>query len=359
MPQDDGMAERFDVVFEAARLHFEEGLKQEEVARVLKVSRPTVARYLAMAREMGYVQVRVLQPKGHAFLHDLELALVERFPTLREALLTSSRAEALDPSQVAARRAVSDELAERAAMLVDHLLTSRRRRGDAVVAVARGEMIDAVIRRIRPSRPLPNLEVLPMLGYLRSREYPYDANRLAEELARLYAGNYEWIPAPAVVTAEEAAVLRGMPLVAEPLRKLHDDTTVVLTSISCPYLTRPDGRREMRQSTLLQSERVDRAELSRLADECGAIGEICGWYFGPDGAVDVPGVTLLGLPLTRLRELAADRERSVVAVAGGDPERVEAIFSALRLGLMNVLVTDYLTAHRLLDIARRESSASE
>ncbi len=347
------MADRYDIVFEAARLHFEEGLKQEDVARRLKVSRPTAARYLAMAREMNYVHTRVLQPKSHAFLHDLEIALTERFPTLREALLTASRAEALEGGDGPSRKAVSDELAERAAGLVDHLLTSRRRGSPPVMAVARGEMIDAVIRRIRPSRPVPELEVLPMLGYLRSREYPYDANRLAEELARIYAGNFEWIPAPAVVTAEEAAVLSQMPLVATPLKKLREDTDVVLTSISCPYLTRADGTRELRQSTLLQSQRVPREDLARLADEQGAVGEICGWYFSREGLLPVAGITLLGLPLERLRELAADERRSVIAVVGGDPGRLDATFAALRLGLINVLVTDYLTAHHLLDRAGR------
>ncbi len=342
------MTERFDVIYEAARLHFEEGLIQDDIARRLKVSRPTVARYLAMARDMGYVHTRVLEPRGHAFLHDLEVALVDRFPVLREVLLTPSRAAAADPAQPAARRAVAEELAERAAVLVDHHIAGRRQGGQPVAAVARGEMIDAVIRRIRPSRPVPELEVLPMLGYLRSREYPYDANRLAQELARLYAGNYEWIPAPAVVTRDEAAVLRGMPLVAEPLRKLTEDVTVVLTSISCPYSTDARGQRSLRQSTLLQSDRVPSESLHKLADEDGAIGEICGWYYSAERLLDAPGVTVLGLPLETMRAYAADSARSVIAVAGGDPERVGAIHAAIRLGLINVLVTDYLTAHELL-----------
>ena len=64
------MADRHNIIFEAARLHFEQGLKQDDVARRLKVSRPTAARYLAMAREMGYVHVRVLDPKGRVFTDD-------------------------------------------------------------------------------------------------------------------------------------------------------------------------------------------------------------------------------------------------------------------------------------------------
>lgn len=347
------MADRDDIIFEAARLHFEEGLKQDEVAQRLKVSRPTAARYLSLARDMGYVHTRVLQPQSHAFLHDLEMALCDRFHGLREALLTTSRPETLLPGHLDARRAVADELAERAAARVDQILTGRSRTKPPVVAVARGEMIDAVIRRIHPSRPLPELEVLPMLGYLRSREYPYDANRLAQELSRLYAGNYEWIPAPAVVTPAEAEVLRGLPLVQEPLRKLEEDVDVVLTSISCPYLTTPDGGRKLREQTLLQSSQVPREAIESVVTDQGAVGEICGWYFSSDRLIEPPGVTILGLTMQRLRALSAAEDRSVVAVAGGDPDRFEAIYAAVNLGLINVLVTDYLTANRLLE--RRES----
>jgi deoxyribonucleoside regulator len=345
------MPDRENVIFEAARLHFEEGLKQDEVAQRLRVSRPTAARYLAMAREMGYVHVRVLDPKGHAYLHDLETALEERYPALREVILTSSRPESLRPGNDAARRAVAAELADRAGSRLDNLLTTRRRTDPPLVAVARGEMIDGVIRHIRPSRPVPELEVLPMLGYLRSREYPFDANRLAEELARIYAGDYQWIPAPAVVTAEEAAVLTHMPLVAAPLERLAD-VNIVVTSISCPYYTTEDGGRRMRESTLLQTGRVSPEAIHALVAEHGAVGEICGSYFSELGLVEPPGVTLLGLPLSRLRELAGDPARSVIGVAGGDLDRFDAIHAAVCLGLINVLVTDYLTAHRLLERGR-------
>lgn len=348
------MAERDNILFEAARLHYEEGLKQDDVARRLKVSRPTAARYLAMAKEMGYVHVRVLDPKGHAYLHDLEIALTERFPALREAILTSSRPESAQAGETQARRAVADELAERAAARVDHLLTSRRRNDPPMVAVARGEMIDNVIRHIRPSRPLPELEVLPMLGYLRSREYPYDANRLAQELARIYSGHYEWIPAPAVLTFEEAEVVRRMPLVAAPLRRLCEDVSIVLTSISCPYYTDADGRKLLREQTLLQSDRVSPETIAELVEREQVVGEICGWYYSYDRIIDAPGVTILGLPGEAQRRMAADPERYVVGVAGGDPDRFEAVYAAIRLGLINVLVTDYLTAHRLLEHARRD-----
>lgn len=342
------MANQHNVIFEAARLHFEQGLKQDDVARRLRVSRPTVARYLAMARDMGFVAVRVLDPKSHAYLHDLEIHLLERYPRLREVILTASRPETVECGASAARRAVADELAERAAGRLDFLLTSRRRQADPVVAVARGEMVDNVLRHLRPTMPLPQLEVLPMLGYLRSREYPYDANRLAQELARIYAGHYEWIPAPAVVSSQHAQTLREVPLIAGPLARLEESVNVILTSLSCPYQTDADGKPQLRVQTLLQSGMVEPAQIVELVERTGAVGEICGWYYTTDEVVTVPGVELLGLSPARQRELAATPDCSVIGVAGADPDRLPAVRAAADLGLINVLVTDYVTAHALL-----------
>jgi len=150
-------------------------------------------------------------------------------------------------------------------------------------------------------------------------------------------------------------VLAAMPLVAAPLRKLCEEVNIVLTSVSCPFLTLPDGRRELREQTLLQSGRVAREALLQMVEEEGVVGEICGWYYSRDRLVHAPGVEMLGLAPERQQELAADRERSVIGVAGGDPDRFEAIRAAVELGLINVLVTDYLTAHRLLERGEAES----
>ncbi|HIE51938.1 MAG TPA: hypothetical protein EYP85_09280 [Armatimonadetes bacterium] len=340
-----------DIIFEAARLHYEEGLKQEEVARILGVSRPTAARYLALAKKLGYVRVRVLKPLSHGFLHETELALVQQFAGLREALVTTGRQEAMHSenprAQQIAQRATVDELAERAGERLNALLTAHPKERQ-VVAVARGEMVDSVIRHLKPSKVLPNLEVLPMLGYLRSWEYPYDANRLAQELARIYGGNYEWIPAPAVVRPEQREVLGSLRLVQVPLEKLKHETTLVLTSISAPGYWDAAGQFHLRQSTLLQSQEIRESDVHRLVEEQGAVGEICGWYFSLEGLIEEVDWAIIGMGLRRLQEMVREG-LTVIGVAGADPSRFDAIYAAVKLGLINVLVTDYLTARHLLE----------
>lgn len=61
----------------AARLYFQDGLSQHEVAQSLGTSRSNVSRMLAAARERGIVQVRIVDPAGRD--NQLEEQLAERF----------------------------------------------------------------------------------------------------------------------------------------------------------------------------------------------------------------------------------------------------------------------------------------
>jgi DNA-binding transcriptional regulator LsrR (DeoR family) len=85
-----------------------------------------------------------------------------------------------------------------------------------------------------------------------------------------------------------------------------------------------------------------RQELA-LLNEAGAVGEISFRFFDQEGRlVDTPlNERVLGVTLDDLRQ--ADR---VIALAGGEA-KTAAIAGALRLGLIDVLVTDKFTAARL------------
>jgi len=56
---------------------------------------------------------------------------------------------------------------------------------------------------------------------------------------------------------------------------------------------------------------------------------------------------VVGVSLSRLREMAKTEGKWVIAVAGGE-EKVEAIRAALKGGYFNVLITDSFVAHELL-----------
>ena len=69
-----------DTLVRAARLYYEDGLSQGEVARRLGLSGATVSRVLAQAREQGVVEVRIHDPRSPVQrVHEVERQLIERF----------------------------------------------------------------------------------------------------------------------------------------------------------------------------------------------------------------------------------------------------------------------------------------
>ena len=56
------MAERTDLLVRVAELYYEQGLNQNEVAKLLNVSRPTVSRLLDEAKEAGVVEIVIHSP---------------------------------------------------------------------------------------------------------------------------------------------------------------------------------------------------------------------------------------------------------------------------------------------------------
>jgi DNA-binding transcriptional regulator LsrR (DeoR family) len=95
---------------------------------------------------------------------------------------------------------------------------------------------------------------------------------------------------------------------------------------------------------LLSSGNVFTAEELAMLQERGAVGDICLRFFDPDGN---PVITPLNERVISLKLEQLRRARRSVGVAGG-PRKVNAIRGAIKGGWINVLITDHLTAHRLM-----------
>ncbi|MFY9429565.1 MAG: helix-turn-helix domain-containing protein, partial [bacterium] len=54
---------RLQMLLQIARLYYEKGETQQEIATKLNISRPQVSRYLQQAREMGVVQINIVDPR--------------------------------------------------------------------------------------------------------------------------------------------------------------------------------------------------------------------------------------------------------------------------------------------------------
>ena len=324
--------QREHLMLRAAKLYYEDGLSQEQIARRLFVSRPEVSRLISSAKEAGIIRITVVPPTPQEYLEQLRSRARERFG-LREVILAPGRDEIPDQQTL---HSLLHLIAAAAARYLDETLTD-----SDVLAVAWGYNTRNVMRHLQPSKILPSLTVVPMLGCLSHRMDLFDSNGLARDFAMAYGGQHLGLPAPAIVrTRRQQKLAAELPLVGETLQALRR-ATVAITSMA------PASP----NTTAVREGFIRAEELARLV-EAGAVGEMCGWYFDRRGhGVSHRGVASfpIGMELQTLREMVTKREGCrVIGIAGADPERYLPIFAALRGRLINVLATDHITATRLL-----------
>ncbi len=306
---------RLDDAARAGWLYYVAGKTQDEIAKVLGVSRQSAQRLVSLAVSERLIKVRLDHPIGRCMdlagelndRHDLRLCEVVPSDPTAPGLLTG--------------------VAIAAAVELERMLKSPN---EKIIALGTGRALRACVEQL-PQMDCPQHRIVSRLGNMMSdgSATPYNAViRMAE---RVGARHY---PFPLPVLARDADELRVMHD-QEPVRNTMDlsgraDLTLVgIGQIGGNAPLHVDGF-------------VDRAELDALIAE-GAVGEITAWVYDRGGKVlDCDfNHRVASAPLPR------SADRLVVGLAAG-PEKADAIAAALRGRLINGLITDEATAEALL-----------
>ncbi len=304
-----------DLMTSAARLYYLDGLGQHEVAAILGVSRSTVSRLIAAARERGIVRISIdpYEPRAR----DLERRLRERHD-LHHAVVIKTVAPGIE----SVRRAVGFYAAPALVAMIAP---------ETTIGVTGGRTLGEAIRFMTPVDPVPGVGVVQLMGHVDPTARRMDAPELGRQLSQRFGGSFSTLTAPAFVPDRPT---RDVFLAHEQIRTLwrrFETLEVAFVGIGT-----------LEESMFAERGVLDRADRARLR-AAGAVGEICGRFFDRDGqecATDYrERVISIGLDQLRRRE--------VVAVTNGVARR-DAILAALRGGLIGSLVIDHLGAEALL-----------
>jgi len=305
---------------EVATLYYVDHFTQREIARKIDRSVATVSRLLAKAHaaEVVEVSVRYPIPTVPAF----QAALVNQFG-LRAARVI--RTPANDTHTLIPR---IGDLAGRYISTILH--------DDTVVTVAWGATVRGVVYAIQAGQHR-DLHVVQGLGSLGSRLPAIDNPLLIQVLADRLGATAHFLPAPMIV--ESAAVHDALcrdPHFRESL-DLSARTDIALVGI---------GEADPEHSGLCRAGYLEPWAMERLRAQ-GAVGDIMVEFYDLHGRVLETDISprVMGMRHEALRDA-----RTVVAVAGG-AAKVAAILGALRSGIVDVLVTDDLTARKVLELA--------
>lgn len=334
-------ADRLARLVRAAEMHFIQGAPQQEIARALGVSPATVSRMLREARELGIVEIRIHDPATTR--DDLQDQLSARFGLVGARVVAGAFRSQAALRQALARHAARWLLDRLAAAPVRILgMSWGRTMLETVTAIEELQSMSPTgsgsgsASSPREDRAGTPMEVVPLLGGLGQVAPELQINDLVARLAKAVGARPLFLHAPAVVAHEATReTLLKDPSIAGVLA-LWDRLELAVVGVG------PEVARSPMLSTgYYRDDEV--GELIRL----GAVGDIAGRFFGPDGN-EVPASSHRRLIAVAFEQLKRAPLR--LAVAGG-PWKVRAILGALRAGLVNVMVTDEQTARALLDEA--------
>ena len=317
------ICEELQTMLRAARLYYEDGLTQQQVADELGVSRPKVSRLLTRARAEGIVRITIVDP--FATFGEVEQHLVETFG-LREAV-------------VIAGEGLSEEALRRRLGLAAASYLRRTLRDGLRVGVGWGRTLRATVEVLNNERQVA-IHAVPLIGGIGQVSPSFQVNDLARRMAEAFGGTWQALYAPAFVGDTQArdALLNhpDVKLVMEGWETLD----VALVGIGHFAF--------QRQSSMFFAEYMAQTLLQEL-EERGAMGDLCGRFFDIYGRQCILEAGVIGISLDQLKALD-----HVIGVAGGK-EKMTAILGALRGGYLNVLITDTVTAQAVLEHHENET----
>ena len=294
---------------------------QQEIARRLRVSRPTVSRLLREARDLGYVQITVASPPG---LHlDLETRIEDRYGLESVHVVEGGAGQ----SPEVMRRQLGAAAAKYLARAV---------RPGETIGLAWGTTLSAMVDAMVPMATA-NTRVVQILGGVGAPDAPEYGAELVRRLARQLEAQAVLLPAPGIVAT---AAVRDVLSKDKHVRAALDE----LDSLDIVFV----GLGSLASNTVLNDGHTLSRQARKELQTRRAVGDIALRFFDDRGAPVLTGLDdrMLGITTEQLRKV----ER-VVAVAGGT-DKFDAIVAALQAKIVDVLITDRITAEALARHAR-------
>ena len=311
--------EQYHFMYKIAQAYYQFGQTQQEIAVRFAISRPKVSRLLQKARDQGIVNITLVPPDTDGV--EIERALEEKYQL--EEVLAVPVEPGYDDGKIAS------VLGPTAA---DCLLRSMK--GHEIVGFAWGKTILSMVDAL-PIRMWPHVTIVQIAGGLGPLEASEHATELTHRVAQQFNAQLRLLQAPGIVASKSVAqALLEEPQIALTL-ELASKAQIAVVGLGVPSMDSV----VLRYGSLLNQE-----DLNNL-NSAGAVGDIALRYIDANGysVKDDINQRTIGLSLDKIKSIPR-----VIGVAGGS-EKYAVIRAALIGHYLDVLITDIVTARRLLE----------
>ena len=309
--------DRRDTMIIAAKMYYIDGLSQDEIAKSIHVSRPSVSRLLQACIKEGIVQIRI--DDVSSFGKELGKKIVDTYGIAAAIVVPQSYSVEADKEKVG----------QAAAAYIESLLSP-----GMLIGIAWGTTIHSIVKNIK-ANSFVKADVIQLLGGTGNKTNDTDANMMALTLAKALGGDSYILQAPFMV---QSKILREL-LMEEPHVKNHFQK-IKSTELAIIGL----GSTKPELSAQFRSGHINLEDSEKLISE-GAVGDICGSY------IDINGHRCHSSLCDRMIAVSLDdikRIPTVVGVAAGE-KKADIIVGALRGRYIDVLITDEKAAVSVLN----------
>lgn len=311
-------AEEQRLLVKVSKMYYEENLIQDVIMERLKLSRSKVSRLLEKARHQGIVRITVIAPRG--IFSDLEYNLEKRYH-IQEAVV-------VEANESDSQEAVNRQLGLAAANYLRRTIAD-----NDVTGVSWGSTLNNMVGALQ-SLQVHGVQVVQIIGGLGQPESEMHATDLCRRMARTLGCRLTLLPAPGIVNTLPTKEAFLSDWYVKKAVEMFNMLDVAFVGIGAPTLNSV----MMRDGSI-----ITQSEMDDLLKK-GAVGDIALRYFDAEGRPVQSEVDqrVIGIKLEELTKV-----KRVVGVAGG-PEKLAAIRGALSGDLVDVIITDSVTAAQLL-----------
>jgi DNA-binding transcriptional regulator LsrR (DeoR family) len=313
--------ERYQLLADIAEMYYLNGLSQQEIADRVNLSRPSISRLLLEAREANIVEIKVNHPIPT--VPSLEAELVSRF-SLRAA-------------RVLERKTLTDEETLRQVGRLGATVLDGQIEDGMVLGLSWGTTVHAVVEALRPKR-LPHVKVVQLIGGVGAPHRSIDGPEQVRRAGEMFGAQHYYLNAPMLV---------DNPDVATALREDHSIKEVLELARQSHVALIGIGSIIPEISTQFHSGYLSFEDLRQL-DKLGVTGAMCISFFNVKGEhVPAPWCEECAISVSWEDLLSFNTS---IGVATGR-RKAPAILGAIRTGIIDILVTDDLTAESVLEIS--------
>ena len=307
----------FRLLTKVSKLYYEDNLIQDDIVARLHISRSTISRLLAQAREEGIVKIVVTPPTGT--YAQLEAELEQKYG-MEEVIV-------VDVPLPESPQIIARELGAAAANYLSRVITP-----SDVIGVSWGYTIRGMVAALEP-RIFPDVRIVQMTGGIGKPESESYATELCQKMARTLSCKLALLPAPGVVNSKQTHEVYLMDEHVRTVMNLLPNITLAFVGVG----SLNSYSISVRDETILTQ-----ADLDQLTGS-GVVGDIALRFIDASGSPVRMELNdrIIGIDIDHLHQI-----HRVVGVAGGS-DKVKPVHAVLSGKLINVLITDLSTAQAL------------